>query len=404
VKRPNVLIPGVLAVLLAVSGAGSGALAQSSQGFPPDKIEQIVAPIALYPDALLSQVLMASTYPLEIVEADRWVRANPNLKGKSLDDALAKQTWDASVISLCKLPDVLSKMSQNLDWTQDLGDAFLAQQADVMKAVQKLRNDAYKAGNLKTTEQQKVVVEKETIIIQPSSPQVVYVPVYDPVVVYGYPPPPAYYYPAVYAPPPAGYALARGIAWGVGFAIGSEMFGGCDWGHHDVYINNTVINNNNMYKNTNISNRNTNVSNRQNWNHNPQHRGNVNYGNSQLNQKYNQGNRGTLSRDQARGYDRAGQGAGGNNRAGQPTAGTREAGRSGQGTSAKPGDRATTGQKQSSFASTGSGRDTQRASDRGAQSRNKPSSGLSRSSGGGGRSGASSKSSGGGRSGGGRKR
>lgn len=396
-------IPVALVLLsgLALALPGPSARAQQPAAVPQDKIEQLVAPIALYPDSLLSQVLMASTYPLEIVEADRWVKANANLKDKALDDALGKQTWDPSVISLCKLPDVLAKMSKNLDWTQDLGDAFLAQQADVMKAVQKLRNEAYKAGNLKSSDQTKVVVQQETIVIQPASPQVVYVPTYDPTVVYGAPPPPSYYYPAMMVPPP-GYALARGIMWGAGFAIGNAMFGGCDWHGNNVTINNVNINNNNMYKNTNINNKN-NVNNKQNWNHDASHRGNVGYGNPQLNQKYNKGSQGGLVKDQARGYDKAGQGAGGQNRAGQPSAGTRDASRSGQGAGAnRSADRATTGQKQSSFGGYGNGGFEQKASDRGAQSRNKPDSGLSKPSGGASRSSGARSS--GGRSGGGRKR
>ena len=217
------------------------------------QLDQLVGPIALYPDALMAQVLMACTYPLEVIEADRWVKANPSLKGKALDDALAQKTWDPSVISLCQTPQLLGRMSQNLDWTQDLGNAFLAQQADVMATAQRLRNEAYKAGNLKTTEQQKVVVEKETIVIQPASPQVVYVPAYNPAVVYGpYWAYPAPMYPAMVRARP-GSAFVRGMAWGAGFAIGASMYGGCNWHGGNVYVNNVTINNNNMYKNTNIN-------------------------------------------------------------------------------------------------------------------------------------------------------
>ena len=212
-------------LLLGLVALGLPALAQDGQTYTKAKLEQLVAPIALYPDALLSQVLMASTYPLEVVEADRWVKANSNLTGKALDDALAQKSWDPSVISLCQTPQLLDRMSKNLDWTQDLGNAFLAQESDVMATVQTLRTEAYKSGNLKSTPQQKVVQESQVIIIQPANPQIVYVPYYDPMVVYGpywgYPSP---YYPGWYAPWP-GQAFVRGFAWGMGFAIGNSLFG-----------------------------------------------------------------------------------------------------------------------------------------------------------------------------------
>src|SRR5262249_50788384 len=172
----------------------------------------LVAPIALYPDSLLAQVLMASTYPLEVVEAARFQKANPSLKDKALDDALQKQTWDPSVKSLVSFPEVLTMMNEKLDWTQRLGDAFLAQQSDVMDAVQVLRNKAQAQGNLQSNEQQKVIVQQPpadapagsppVIVIQPANPQVVYVPTYNPTVVYGSWPYPSYppysYYPPGY--------------------------------------------------------------------------------------------------------------------------------------------------------------------------------------------------------------
>jgi uncharacterized membrane protein YgcG len=383
------------------------ACAQDTKTYTQAQLDQLVGPIALYPDALMAQVLMACTYPLEVVEADRWIKANPSLKGKALDDALAQKTWDPSVISLCQTPQLLDRMSQNLDWTQDLGNAFLAQQADVMATAQRLRNEAYKAGNLKTTEQQTVVVEKETIVIQPASPQVVYVPAYNPAVVYGpYWAYPAPMYPAWYAPWP-GSAFVRGMAWGAGFAIGASMFGGCNWGGGNVYVNNTVINNNRVYNNTNINNRNTNINNKnQNWNHNPEHRGNVNYNNKNLDQKYNKSNKAGVSKDATRGYDRPGQGG----------SGTRDQQRPGQGGSGtyKP-DRATTGQKQGAMGGYGDGGFEKQASTRGAESRNKPNSGMSGSyggqkgggmnkSGGGGQKGGGQKSGGGAKGGGGKRR
>ena len=136
--------------------------------FSKDQIEQLVAPVALYPDSVVAQVLMASTYPIEIVQASRWREKNPKLKGNDLEQALASQSWDPSVKALTNFPDVLKDMSDNLDWTQDLGDAMLAQEKDVMDAVQHMRRLAYDAGNLKTTPEQKVVVQEKTIVVEPA--------------------------------------------------------------------------------------------------------------------------------------------------------------------------------------------------------------------------------------------
>ena len=206
------------------------------------RLYQLVAPIALYPDPLLAQVLMASTYPLEVVQADRFTRANKNLKGDKLKEALAKRDWDASVKELVSTPTVLAMMSNKLDWTEKLGDAVLAQQADVMDAIQRLRTKSQSNGKLETTEQQTVTVTQEAgqqvIKIEPASPDVVYVPYYDPAVVYGewpYPEYPPYYY-----PPPADYvvggAIATGLAWGVAYAIGREIWDDIDWDHRDINI------------------------------------------------------------------------------------------------------------------------------------------------------------------------
>jgi hypothetical protein len=179
--------------LLAALAVATGGVARA-QGepppFKPEEIEALVAPIALYPDSLLSQVLMASTYPLEIVQAARWVKANPNTKGDAAVKAVESQTWDVSVKSLVAFPQVLDPMNEKLDWTQKLGDAFLADQKAVLDAVQRLRQKAEKSGNLKTTEQQKVIIEEaapqQTVVkIEPANPQVIYVPAYNPTVVYG---------------------------------------------------------------------------------------------------------------------------------------------------------------------------------------------------------------------------
>jgi len=224
--------------------------------FSPEELEQLAAPVALYPDSLLAQVLMASTYPVEIVEADRWVKADNNAKltGDALANALNAKDWDAAVKSLVNFPDVLAMMSQNLDVTVKLGDAFLAQQAELMKAVQKLRAMAKEKGNLESNQQQTVTVEPaaagsttQTIVIESASPEVVYVPSYDPVVVYGGWPYPSYP-PYPYYPP--GYVAGGLLAFGAGVAIGAAWgcaWGNCNWGGNNVDIDidrNTNINRN----------------------------------------------------------------------------------------------------------------------------------------------------------------
>jgi|SRR5215813_10506070 len=227
-------------IMILLLAAPPGTIAQQSGDnavFKQEELDQLLAPIALYPDDLLSQIFMASTYPLEVVEASRWVRQNQNLKGDALAQALEKQDWDPSVRSLVNFPDVLSKMSEKLDWTQKLGDAFISQQKDVMDAVQRLRAKAEASGNLKTTEQQKVIVEEKIIKIEPANPQVVYVPTYNPTVVYGAWPYPAY-------PPypwyPPGYVFGSMFAFGAGVALGAAWgyaWGNCNWRGGDVNVN-----------------------------------------------------------------------------------------------------------------------------------------------------------------------
>ncbi len=251
--------------------------------FKLEQLDQMLAPIALYPDALLAQVLMASTYPLEIVQADRWVKQNGKLRGDALNAALDKMEWDMSVKALVPFPPVLSMMSEQLDWTQKLGDAFLAQQSDVMDTVQKLRARAQAQNNLKSTKEQKVIVEEKVIRIEPADPQVVYVPAYNPTVVYGtwwYPAyPPLYYPPPYYAAP----VLATGVAFAAGAAVGAAWcngWGNWNWGDHTVNVNvNKNVNINNL-KNTNI---NTNK-----WEHDPAHRKGVAYRDDATRQHYGQ--------------------------------------------------------------------------------------------------------------------
>ena len=169
--------------------AGASPAAPAAPAFSQGELESMLAPIALYPDALLSQMMMASTYPLEIVEAARWRKANASLAGSALEDALQKQSWDESVKSLTAFPDVLDRMNQDLAWTQKLGDAFLGQQDQVMDTIQALRAKAKTAGHLESNDKQKVEVQKadnkEYIVIEPANPEVVYVPTYQPTVVYG---------------------------------------------------------------------------------------------------------------------------------------------------------------------------------------------------------------------------
>jgi hypothetical protein len=303
-------------------GATQGADGKEKGGatFTNEQIEQMVAPIALYPDGLLVQIMMAATYPLEVVEAQRWVEKNPKLTGKALEDALVKLTWDPSVKSMCGFPDLIKRMSTNLDWLQDLGDAFLGQKKELLDACQKLRKIAYDAGNLKTTEQQKVVVETDkTIVIQSANPEVIYVPTYSPTVVYAGWSYPTYYYPPMYPAYPPGYgamAFTAGVFWG------AAIYGGCNWGHGDVNINVDRQNNfNHVEHNVNRGDRGQGNRN-QSWQHNPEHRQGVNYRDSKTAQQFGgQAGSSRVSRDSARGYQNSGAGRGGAPSASQRPAG-----------------------------------------------------------------------------------
>ena len=280
----------VTALLFANVIGTSQAQAQNSTdaapSFSPEELEQIVAPIALYPDSLVSQILMASTYPLEVVQADRWTKSNKEIEGKALEQALDKQKWDPSVKSLVNFPDVLDMMSVKLDWTTKLGDAFIGQQAEVLAAVQKLRSKANEAGNLKSNSQQTVIVESstQTIIIESSSPNIVYVPTYNPVVVYGTWPYPAY--PPYYYHPP-GYVATAAISFGVGVALGRAWgyaWGDCHWGRGNIDINV----NRNVNFNTNIRNTREFNSNRtrNNWQHDGSHRRGVSYRDQRTSERF----------------------------------------------------------------------------------------------------------------------
>ena len=228
-----VLIPGnsPLAGAQAQQPATASTPAPAATKLPADQLDSLVAPIALYPDALLSQTLVASTYPLEVVQLKQWLDQNKTLKGKALADAAQKQDWDPSIQALAGLPEVVKQLADNIKWTTDLGNAVLAQQSDVMDAAQRMRKKAKDAGNLKSSDQQKVetkVIEsKSVVVIQQASPEVVYVPSYNPVVVYG---PPVYPYPPIYYPPVGYYAAGMAISFGVGVAMGAFWSGGAGWG------------------------------------------------------------------------------------------------------------------------------------------------------------------------------
>src|SRR5689334_13233735 len=275
--------------------------AQEDVKIPAEQLEMLVAPIALYPDPLLSQTLVASTYPLELVQLQQWLEKNKGLKDKALADAVSKQTWDASIQAMAALPDLVKRLSDDIQWTTDLGNAFLAQQGDVMDAVQRMRKKAQDKGTLKSTEQQKVetrVIEsKNVIVVEQADPQVVYVPSYDPFYVWGAPiyPYPPIYYPAGY------YAAGLAVSFGVGVMMGAFWSGGWGWGAGWGNNNININNNNNFNRNSNIGggNRASQLPNRggdrggigggdrgnfgaggrgdASWKHNPQHRGGAPY-------------------------------------------------------------------------------------------------------------------------------
>ncbi len=278
---------------------------------PPDQLDSLVAPIALYPDPMLAQVLAASTYPLEVIQLQQWLTKNKDLKDKALVDAVSKQPWDPSVQGLVAMPEVVKRLADDIQWTTDLGNAFLAQQSGVMEAVQRMRKKAQDAGNLKSNEQQKVetkVVEtKQVVVIQQANPEVVYVPSYNPVVVYG---PPVYPYPPIYYPPPGYYAAGVAISFGVGLAMGAAWGGGwgygCGWGGNN---NITINNNNNFNRNTNVNGGNrvnpngnrTGGAGGNNWQHNPQHRGGTPYSDRGTANKYGGTTRGASASDRQAG-------------------------------------------------------------------------------------------------------
>jgi uncharacterized protein DUF3300/endosialidase-like protein len=293
----------------------------------PGEIDALLSPIALYPDALMAQVLMAATYPLEVIQASRWLKENKGLKDDALRAALDKQGWDESVKSLAATPSVLDMMADKLDWTQKLGDAMLAQQNDVMDGVQRLRAKAEANNKLQSTPQQKVSKRseggKQVIVIEPTNPETMYVPYYDPAVVYGawpYPAYPPYYWGASYWPY-GGAILGAGLAFGAGYAVGrwaGWAGGGGYWGGNaNINWNNNNININRPGGGGN-------------WNHRPEHRQGVRYNNKGVADRMGRGNNnraGAGNRADFRGRD----GAGGNRPGGGAGAGNRPGGGAGAG-------------------------------------------------------------------------
>ena len=456
IVRESACALAVALLFLAIGWLPAAAQGQEPKPFTAEELEQIVAPIALYSDGLLAQVFMASTYPVEIVQAARFLKANPNLKDQALTDELKKYDWDDSVKFMVGVPQALNMMDEKLDWLQKLGDAFLGQRKETMDAVQRLRAKAHAEGNLKTTPEQKVSVQpaaappaapaapggpaapaaaptQQTIVIEQADPQVVYVPTYNPTVVYGGWPYPAYP-PYAYYPP--GYVAGAAISFGFGMAMGAAIWGGCNWGGGDVDID--VNKNNNFNKNVNRESRQRTTQGgsggRQNFQHNPEHRKGAQYRDQGSQQRYNkQGPAGAEGRQDFRGR---GEGGAGRGEAGRGDAGrgggasVSDRGDAGRGGGASVSDRGDAGRgggasvsDRSRGDSAGGGRDVSGGSrgggsaggsafqgmdrggaERGAASRGQSSFGGSRSSGGGFSGGGGSRAStgGGSRGGGGR--
>src|SRR6266849_3744125 len=232
-KQVLILLLCCLLVRFTAQAEPYGPLSQSDEQSPaspakpsPKELQQLVAPIALYPDALVAEILAASTYPTEIVEADRWMQRHSDLQGDKLAKEVDKQDWDPSVKAMVQFPSVLENMDKNLSWTSSLGDAYANDQQDVTNAVQEMRQQARNAGHLNSNEQERVTTQGSTIIIEPANPEVVYVPAYDPWLVYGAP---IVAYPGWY-PVPGIFWGGVGLSFGIGFGIG--YFGGFGWGWH----------------------------------------------------------------------------------------------------------------------------------------------------------------------------
>jgi len=313
--RKLLAISGKLLFLVMLCMSLGTAQAQDA-AFNEEQLDQMMAPIALYPDSLLAQILMASTYPADVAEAVQWSKDNPDQEGDAAVEAVQDKTWDPSVMSLVAFPQVLAMMGEQPDWVQNVGDAFLADSETVMDTVQKLRLKAKDEGNLETTEQQTVTVEEPSstetatsaetatstetiIIIEPADPQVVYVPYYNPTVVYGvwwWP----RYVPWYYRPYGYGFggAVVRGIGFGIGIGITRALWGGCHWGRGRGGVNINV----NRYNNINVNKINSNNRN-SNWNHNSNNRRGVPYKDQKTRDKFDNKRGGASSRENYRGRD-----------------------------------------------------------------------------------------------------
>lgn len=273
------LMAGGMAAHAADQASYSTAATQAS--FSEAQLDSLLAPIALYPDTVLSHVLIASTYPLEVVEADRWAGSNTRLKGEDAVNAVDNRDWDPSVKALVAFPDILQRMSDDLDWTQQLGDAFLASEERVMDSIQKLRNRAYASGNLDKVEHVRVVREDKVIVIEPSVERVVYVPAYDTRVVYGnwwwadYPP--------VYWNYPSSYVFVSGFYWGPRVYLGPRFYSsGCHWSQRRVVVVDHY-HNHRFYDNRSV----VRYANAKQWHHNPVHRRGVAYYDNHTRERFN---------------------------------------------------------------------------------------------------------------------
>jgi hypothetical protein len=259
------------------------------QTLTPDQLNDLVAPIALYPDELVSQIMVAATYPLEVVEAYQYLQQNPGVQGTALTQAAEQQDWDPSVQALMLFPDVLKRLNSDVTWTTNLGNAFLAQQQDVMSAVQTMRQRAEQAGKLQSTPQESVANDNGYINIEPTDPDVIYVPVYDPAWIWG---PPLWYPYAAWGYPPFGY-YGPGVyfGWGpainMGFYFGAGWHGWRGWGWHPGWGNRTIIVNNTfIHQNGFNTGRLATAHGQSTWTHDPGHRSGVPYPNANLSGQY----------------------------------------------------------------------------------------------------------------------
>jgi len=287
-------------------------LPPSGQALAPNQLDDLVAPIALYPDPLVSQILVASTYPLELVQASQWLQRNPGFAGAALTQAAQQQNWDPSIQALVVFPDLVKRLNQDITWTTNLGNAFLSQQGDVMDAVQRMRLKAQQAGKLSSTSQQTVSTTNDSgqpvIVIQPANSQMMYLPYYDPAFIWG---PPLYYPYASWYYPNGYFGFGMGIPMGLYFGGGWGGWGGWGWGFgwggHSIFVNNSFIHRYNFNSRGSAS-----LSGRSAWAHDASHRGGVPYSNAALANRYrgnvrqNLQTRGSAGQPQARGATQSG--------------------------------------------------------------------------------------------------